>query len=440
MAGSYVPGTEANRPSAAEPERDPSSWSRLHRVVFRFLFSCLVLYIFPFPFGSYPGRIYPFRAYDQMWYAFVPWMAKHILHFSKAITVFPAGSGDTTFNWVQLLCFGVIATVATALWTALDRRRAEYRTLREWLRIYVRYMLAFTMISYGMDKVIKLQFPDPGFGRLAEPFGNYSPFALLWTFMGSSTPYTHFGGWGEVIGAALLFWRRTTTLGALILCGVIGNVVALNYFYDVPVKIFSSSLLLMAIFLVAPERKRLMNLFVLNRPVAPSSLDAPFRARSMRITRAAVKVAAIALLVYLNTVPMLQRRKMMANMPRPPIYGLYQVESFARNGQPVPLGDANWRRIIFEYRGQMSVISMDDTISYYGARFDTAKKSVALTAETAKSPVGVFQYLQPDVEHLELRGEFQNQAVVIETRKVDVSKFELLSRGFHWINEYPHYE
>ena len=114
---------------------------------------------------------------------------------------------------MELLCFLVLAALATIVWTLLDRKRQEYRTLHEWLRIYVRYALGFTMLGYGMDKVFALQFNSslPGPGRLAEPLGNYSPFALMWTFMGYSKPYTIFAGVGEVIGGVLLLFRRTTT-------------------------------------------------------------------------------------------------------------------------------------------------------------------------------------------------------------------------------------
>ncbi|MGH9864915.1 MAG: hypothetical protein ACRD4H_05805, partial [Candidatus Acidiferrales bacterium] len=358
---SHVADTAEDNRTIGTPELRIHIWSLANRIAFRFVFSYLILYIFPFPFGSYPGRVYPFPAYDKMWYAFVPWVGKHILHLRNAITVFPAGSGDTTFNYVQLLCFVVLAAVATIVWTLLDRKRAEYRTLHEWLRIYVRYALAFTMLAYGMDKVIKLQFPDPGLGKLAEPFGNYSPISLLWTFMGYSTAYTHFAGAGEVIGAVLLFFRRTTTLGALILCGVLANVVAMNFCYDVPVKIFSSSLLLMAIFLAAPEAKRLCDMFVLNRPVAAANLDPPLRMRWMRIGRLIVKTIVIIFALCWFTLPYLRVARLRANMPRPPIYGLYQVESFTQNGKPATVSDASWRRVIFEYRGQMSAMAMDDS-------------------------------------------------------------------------------
>jgi hypothetical protein len=50
---------------------------------------------------------------------------------------------------------------------------------------------------------------------------------------------------------------------------VLANIVALTFCYDVPVKLYSSHLLLMAVFLVAPDLRRLLNL-VWNRPTAPT--------------------------------------------------------------------------------------------------------------------------------------------------------------------------
>ena len=41
-------------------------------------------------------------------------------------------------------------------------------------------------------------------------------------------------------------------------------------------------------------------------------------------------------------------------------------------------------------------------------------------------------YSRPDAGHLELRGNFNNLPVMIEMRKVNTSRFTLVSRGFHW--------
>ena len=74
----------------------------------------------------------------------------------------------------------------------------------------------FTLLSYGTIKIIQTQFPFPSFDRLLERYGDSSPMGLLWTFMGYSRPYNFLAGACEASGGLLLFFRRTTTLGALV--------------------------------------------------------------------------------------------------------------------------------------------------------------------------------------------------------------------------------
>src|SRR5438128_2641401 len=83
------------------------------------------------------------------WRRVAPWVGKHILHLSYPITVFSNGSGDTTYDYVLVLCFFVLALVATAVWSIIDRKRPNYQKLQQWSMIYVRFVLASAMISYG---------------------------------------------------------------------------------------------------------------------------------------------------------------------------------------------------------------------------------------------------------------------------------------------------
>jgi uncharacterized membrane protein YphA (DoxX/SURF4 family) len=260
-ASSHFQGSTENAFSLDSQQSPVIGWSTAHRVVFRFVFSFLVLAVFPFPFNSFGGSVYQIGFYERMWFAVASWLSKHVLHLPSTPSVAaPFLLVDNTNGYVELLCFVVLAALAAIVWTLLDRKRPDYRTLHEWLRIYVRYALGFTMLGYGMDKVFALQFNSslPGPDRLAEPLGNYSPFALMWTFMGYSKPYTIFAGAGEVIGGVLLLFRRTTTLGAIIICGVMANVVALDFSYGVALKILVSFYLLLAIFLLVPDFPRLV--------------------------------------------------------------------------------------------------------------------------------------------------------------------------------------
>src|SRR6185503_9635094 len=101
--------------------------------------------------------------------------------------------------------------------------------------------------------------------RLVEPFGNFSPMGVLWYSVGASPAYEIFIGLAETAAALLLFMPRTAQLGALMaLMDAIG-VFAMNMMYDVPVKLFAFHLVLMSIFLLAPNAGRLYELFILHQ-------------------------------------------------------------------------------------------------------------------------------------------------------------------------------
>lgn len=162
----------------------------------------------------------------QPFHHLIPWLAQPFLH--KPVTVFTNGSGDTTYDYLVVAFTFLLSLIGCTSWSILDRHRQHYPRLQYWLTALVRYYLAFTMLNYGMVKVIKLQFPFPGIHRLLEPYGESSPMGLAWTFMGYSRGYNYFAGFAEVLSGLLLLNRRTTTFGALVACTVSANIMAMT--------------------------------------------------------------------------------------------------------------------------------------------------------------------------------------------------------------------
>jgi hypothetical protein len=249
----------------------------------------------------------------------------------------------------------------------------------------------------------------------------------------------------EVLGGVLLFFRRTTTLGALVVIAVMSNVVMLNLCYDVPVKQYSIHLLLMAVFLVVPDMKRLANVLVLNRPAAPANLAPPWTARWARISALALSLLFLGYLLFVDA----RQNLAFANQSgpgaaRPPLYGTFDIEELVRNGQlrPPLLTDASrWRRLVVSYPQVLSVRWMDGTLHRYRTQYAPAKHAVALSAwekQPGKPDSGcALTYTWPDKDHLVLRGTLLGDAVTIRLRRVEPAKLLLTSRGFHWVSEYP---
>src|SRR5439155_23903336 len=190
------------------------------------------------------------------------------------------------------------------------------------------------MHDYGWNKIMPLQFPPPGPDRLLMTYGESSPMGLLWTFMGASKPYVMFSGLTEAAGGLLLLFRRTSLLGGLLSAAVLTNVVLMNFCYDVPVKLYSARLLLMALFVVAPHAVRLLNVFFLNFPVAPA-LRRPCPLRPVWLRRSA-SVARLAFIAYVSLMPAWINYQVLRAQGAPtskkPWAGYYRVESFTRDG------------------------------------------------------------------------------------------------------------
>jgi uncharacterized membrane protein YphA (DoxX/SURF4 family) len=243
-----------------EPEKESERWAGATRVGFRFAFVLFALLYAPGPLDSVPVVDRVASVFLRGRLAFGMWVARDVLH----LHVPPTGTytGDGVVGWVLLGVEIVCAAVACGAWSVLDVRARAYPRLHEALRVYLRFMLAGVMLGYGIAKVFCLQFPVPSHVTLLRAYGESPPADLLWTFMGASPGYQVFGGLTEVLGATLLVFRRTVTLGALLLVGVLTNVVALNLFYDVGVKIYSLTLLATAVFLVLPETPRLLRFFL----------------------------------------------------------------------------------------------------------------------------------------------------------------------------------
>ena len=102
-------------------ENEGPRWSRSQLLAFRFAFVYLILYYLPFPFGALPhtGRIA--QKYESLWHQLVPWVGRHVLHLSYEILTSTNCSGDTTYEYVRVLCFLGLALAASLVWSLVDR-------------------------------------------------------------------------------------------------------------------------------------------------------------------------------------------------------------------------------------------------------------------------------------------------------------------------------
>lgn len=396
----------------------------LRRLLFRFAFVYFALFCFPFPI---PRPLVGWRSVQNV---LVTAVAKYIVHIP--VTMRPSGSGDTTWSWIYFVTLVAIAFIAACIWLLIERR--EHPRLREGIRVYVRFFLAVMMIDYGAAKVIPSQFGLPELDRLVKTYGASSPMGLLWTFMGLSAGYMIFTGALEMLGGLLLAFRRTTLAGALISAGVMSNVVALNFFYDVPVKIFSAHLLVMALWLAAPDVRRLFAFFT-----APPAGEPLMRTRrGQLIATALAAVAIVAASAYSLYGSYQNEKEYGVDTPRAPLRGIWRVDELTENGinrPPLITDTTRWRRIVFDFPQAASIFQMNDEHRPYWSTFGTG--TVTLQGRSDEKGLTIaLRYTRPRQDVLVLDGTMRGKTIhAVCTREPE--NFLLTSRGFHWISEYP---
>jgi hypothetical protein len=280
---------------------------------------------------------------------------------------------------------------------------------------------------------------------------------MVWTFMGASKPYEVFSGIGEIAGGLLLFHHRTALLGCLVTIGVMTNVCALNWLYDVPVKLFSLHLLLYAVFLLAPYGERLWALFFANLPSQPVDLKVVRRPWAIWLLTLVGTGFVVAHLVNRHAVLSQRMEQRRPSAPRPALWGLWRVEKMVRDGAEVPIADATrWRVLAIDDGGAMWAREATGRAHWFDVterldenRLDvkprgrgeptqwSVERGKKIVKEAHPAPTTRKEMREPfDVERptLVVRGRFDGHDVEVHT----VQRALPLHRGFHFVQEMPY--
>lgn len=423
-----------------------AQWKPLTRIAFRFCFAYFAfgvinpIALVPIPNADVPDLsvLWPMRQITL-------WTAAHIFHVTASFS-HPTGGGDTTYDWINLFCTIVMAIGVTAVWSLMDRRRANYVTLHKWFQLFVRFALAEAMFSYGFGKVFRYQMPDTPLKMLVLPFGEFNKHAVLWNSIGAAPAYEIFAGCAEVLGGLLLILPATTTLGALVCFADLTQVFTLNLAYDINVKLFSFYLLLLSLFLLAPDIPRFVSFFFTNRPTVLTTQPTLFRtARACR--------TALVLQVFLGVYQMgvniynwgYVGRMWDRSWRSAPLYGIWDVQQMAIDGKlrpPLLTDSERWRRVLFNWDGpdEVAFQRIDDTFLYYTS---SERPQGLLIKDAGPIPEygypgnedrsGDFTVDRPAPDKLILDGTLGESKIHAELKRLDLNQFPLVKGGFHLI-------
>jgi hypothetical protein len=256
-------------------------------------------------------------------------------------------------DWIAALLIGIIGGL---IWTVIDRKAKAYDALYYWLRVIVRYRAGIGIIGFGFTKLLPVQLPYPSLGILNTNFGDLTAQKIYWLSVGIVPWYQVFAGIVEVAAGTLLFFRRTTLLGAILLFGALGDITFVNFSYDGGVHIYASYFVLFAAFLITYDVPKLYNLFILEQYTVPANFYPSFSEKWLKYTRIVLKVATIWMfLVVLFYIQYINFRydpyKQPATTGVKELRGNYNVTTFRINNKEIPyspLDSVRWSEATFE--------------------------------------------------------------------------------------------
>ncbi len=422
-----------------------AEWNPATRILFRISFCYFAIYA-AYAFSilaalvTYQQGRQPFFPLEAGLHGVIPWVGRHVLGIRQSIE-FGNGSADSLFDWVEHFCFVAAALIGALLWSILDSKRTDHRKLHAWLSLFLRLTLAAIMFLYGFDKVFPMQFHSITRVDLVEPLGNLNHFNLMWRFMAASKGYTIFSGSLEVLGGILLLIPRLSNLGAILCVLVLSNVFALNIAYNVNVKLFSFNLLLMAIFLAAPEIPRLARLLVLNRstsPLRPVPLsERKWIHKGARILQAALGVCLFVVCLADNASRYARITK--AAAVAVPLQGIWTVDEFSPSGEPqhalftkhladdmhIGPGDDRWVRLVFDVPGEAAIQIKNGEVDYIAFNLDNEATTAELSDSGDPDWKGKLTLQQPQPNLLNLTGIVNGVTVSARLHRMDESQFVL---------------
>lgn len=317
----------------------------------------------------------------------------------------------------------VIAVPVACIWTAVDWRRTDFRFINVGVRVYARYALGMAFVFYGMLKIVPVQFGFLSPGDLIRPFGQMSPMTVLWHFMQTSVAYTVFAGTLEVGGGVLLFFRRTTLLGSLILGAVLVNILVLSVSYDVGrVAPAAVSLGILELVVLAPYLRPLFELCVLRkRSDIPDEPGFTFAAAAPVLP---LKVLFIGCLLALRVYDGVELRKASLGTGLA-LDGIFDVVSFTRNDQVVTesASDAvTWKRVATDGQyGRRGLLSVQFA-NLHIRSFVVIENSVTHTwfiQDVRGIDIGVLHYAIEASGAVILDGVVHGMPVRLELRRLD---------------------
>ncbi|MEN8929380.1 MAG: hypothetical protein ABF242_09760 [Flavobacteriales bacterium] len=317
----------------------------------------------------------------------------------------------------------LLFSVSIVLFNELFNKDKEVN-LRPYLLQMLTYYLSLQLLIYGFDKVFKAQFFLPEPNTLFTPIKDISKDLLYWSTIGVSRSYSLFLGMAELLAAVFLLFRKTRILGIIMGLGIMLNVVAVNFSFDISVKVYGLFLLLCFVILLSPYFTFLHQVFVKKIPAFFPRERELFFTDNLKLKRG-IKLVVIVLFLTEGLFPFIATNNFNDDsIPRPKFHGAYEIMN----------PESEIENLFIHRKGYLIFKNKKDVFQDFQLEIESATDQF-LVFDYANKTHSTLNYEEVNNQLVFISGEINGKEISYELQEIDCAKSVLLQPSFHWTTQ-----
>lgn len=385
-------------------------------------FTLLGIVFIPFPFNVFPYQV---KITEFLFNKVIRFFAVNLFNLSHE---YPEISSDSSALFILMfILFGLSILLASSVFFLKKWKRYEEKIFNLILLI-VCYYLILQLLNYGINKLFKAQFYLPEPNILYTPFGQLDKDILYWSTMGVSYEYNLFLGITEILAALLLALKKTRVLGLLLSTAIFINVIAVNFSFDISVKMYSSFLFALSIILLSPFLTTLYHFFIQGKPAQLKEKAESFSVLSNNFIKPFLKALFLSIILLEALSPFLLTGNFNDDYTqRPFLHGAYTITNNSYETTP-------YRRLFIHRKGYIIFQDQNELMTDY--QLTIKKDQFILTDYSLNEQVLNYKY---DVKNqlLELDYFHQGKKYQLRCKSLNWKSLPVLKSNFHWfVNEF----
>ncbi len=391
-----------------------------------FAFFCIVFIPFPFNITKVQSPVT-----DFLFGGLIRLVAENV--FGKKLADTHVHS-DTFSMYILVLLLFILALFISLLLQQIKKWSLyQDRVFVFFYRLFF-YYLALQLLKYGLDKIFKNQFYMPEPNTLYTPLGSMSKGMLYWSSMGTSHFYNVFLGSLETLAALFILSKRTRLMGLLISLAVMLNVVAVNFGFDISVKLYSLFLLYLTIYLLTPYFSRLYQLLL---PKTGTFIPAPDPVVLFRnaFLSTFLKCLVVGIIFVEAFYPFIKTKNFNGDLAeRPYLHGVYQVKQVIVGTDTLAVKDSPVKRFFIHKQGYLIFQNQEDEMQDYKLSYAKDSSLFVLTDYQLHKTILSFTYRQSD-SVLMLQYFKDGKEYKLAGKAIDWRRLPAVKKRFHWTSD-----